>query len=143
MFENIKNNVQNKFYPVDMDECNDVEVQLGIRFPNMFKEFYKEVGYGFLSSQVDNINRVMDPKSILDFRLRQNDYEFYPDIEIYEEFEDDKLIFFEGNESSMISIGTGEENEGIVYYYDVEISKNLKEFLDKISQNDSFYYDSF
>ena len=109
----------------------------------MFKEFYKEVGYGFLSSQVDNINRVMDPKSILDFRLRQNDYEFYPDIEIYEEFEDDKLIFFEGNESSMISIGIGEENEGIVYYYDVEISKNLKEFLDKISQNDSFYYDSF
>jgi len=44
----------------------------------------------------------MDPYSIRDSRLRTNDYEFYPDIEIYDEFEDNKLIFFEGSESALI-----------------------------------------
>ena len=52
----------------------------------------------------------MDPESVLDFRLRQNDFEFYPDIEIYDEFEKDKIVFFEANESALISIGFGSDN---------------------------------
>ncbi len=39
----------------------------------------------------------MDPYSIRDFRLRVNDSEFYPDIEIYDEYENNKQIFFEGS----------------------------------------------
>ena len=82
----------------------------------------------------------MDPESVLDFRLRQNDFEFYPDIEIYDEFEEDKMIFFEANESVLISIGFGSDNSGKIYYYDEEISKNLGEFLEKLLEDDAFYY---
>ena len=82
----------------------------------------------------------MDPESVLDFRLRQNDFEFYPDIEIYNEFEEDKMIFFEANESALISIGFDSDNSGKIYYYDEEISKNLVEFLEKLSEDDTFYY---
>ena len=46
-------------------------------FPKLLRDFYLEIGYGFIGSKVGNINRIMDPVSVLDFRLRQNDFEFY------------------------------------------------------------------
>ncbi|KXT72134.1 hypothetical protein SGODD07_00823 [Streptococcus gordonii] len=101
MLEKIKLDPLNQFYPVNLDKIRDSESKLGIQIPELLKEFYAEVGYGFLKSKVDNINRIMDPESVLDFRLRQHDFEFYPDIEIYNQFEDDKLVFFEANEVTL------------------------------------------
>lgn len=143
MFEEIKLNPLNQFYPLTRDKIKKSEARLGIMFPKLLREFYLEIGYGFIGSKVGNINRIMDPASVLDFRLGQNDFEFYPDIEIYDEFEEDKMIFFEANESALISIGFGSDNSGKIYYYDVEISKNLSEFLEKLSENDTFYYKFF
>ena len=140
MFEEIKSSPLNQFYPLTRDKIKESESKLGIMFPKLLREFYLEIGYGFIGSEVGNINRIMDPESVLDFRLRQNDFEFYPDIEIYDEFEKDKIIFFEANESALISIGFGSDNSGKIYYYDEEISKNLTEFLEKLSEDDTFYY---
>ena len=140
MFEEIKSSPLNQFYPLTRDKIKESESKLGIMFPKLLREFYLEIGYGFIGSEVGNINRIMDPESVLDFRLRQNDFEFYPDIEIYNEFEKDKIIFFEANESALISIGFGLDNSGKIYYYDEEISKNLTEFLEKLSEDDTFYY---
>src|SRR5699024_2742477 len=86
-----------------------------------------------------NFNRIMDPYSIRDFRLRINDFEFYPDIEIYDEFEDGKLIFFEGNESALMSIELNGKNKCPVYYYDVQIANSLEGFLRMIVENDQYY----
>ena len=143
MFGKIKSNPSHQLHPLTKDEIKNTESKLGIIFPKLLREFYLEIGYGFIGSEVGNINRIMDPESVLDFRLRQNDFEFYPDIEIYDEFEEDKMIFFEANESALISIGFGSDNSGKIYYYDVEISKNLSEFLEKLSENDTFYYKFF
>ena len=143
MFEEIKLNPLNKFYPLNIDAIKKSESKLGLDIPQLLKEFYIEVGYGFIKSKVDNVNRVMDPESVLDFRLRQNDFEFYPDIEIFDDFEEDKLVFFEANDTVMISIGFGSNNYGKIYYYDMEISKNLKEFFDKLLEDDTFYYNLF
>lgn len=143
MFEEIKSNPLNQFYPLTRDKIKKSEARLGIMFPKLLRDFYLEIGYGFIGSKVGNINRIMDPVSVLDFRLRQNDFEFYTDIKIYDEFEEDKMIFFEANESALISIGFGSGNSGKIYYYDVEISKNLSEFLEKLSENDTFYYKFF
>ena len=140
MFEEIKSSPLNQFYPLTRDKIKESESKLGIMFPKLLREFYLEIGYGFIGSEVGNINRIMDPESVLDFRLRQNDFEFYPDIEIYDEFEEDKMIFFEANESALISIGFGSDNSGKIYYYDEEISKNLGEFLEKLLEDDTFYY---
>ena len=140
MFGKIKSNPSHQFHPLTKDEIKNSESKLGIIFPKLLRKFYLEIGHGFIGSEVGNINRIMDPESVLDFRLRQNDFEFYPDIEIYDEFEEDKMIFFEANESALISIGFGSDNSGKIYYYDEEISKNLGEFLEKLLEDDTFYY---
>ena len=140
MFGKIKSNPSHQFHPLTKDEIKNSESKLGIIFPKLLRKFYLEIGHGFIGSEVGNINRIMDPESVLDFRLRQNDFEFYPDIEIYDEFEEDKMIFFEANESVLISIGFGSDNSGKIYYYDEEISKNLGKFLEKLLEDDTFYY---
>lgn len=73
--------------------------------------------------------------------MRINDFEFYPDIEIYDEFENDKLIFFEGSESALRSIDLNDNNENPIYYYDIQIATSLTEFLRKIEENDQYYLD--
>ena len=85
----------------------------------------------------------MDPLSVVEFRLRQGQFEFLPDIEIYDVYEKDKLIFFETDESAYISIGYTGEALGKIYYYNVEIADNLEEFLLKISQDDLYFLDIF
>ncbi|RIW28910.1 hypothetical protein D3H55_20275 [Bacillus salacetis] len=138
-YEFIKANPENSFYPVTENELSEVEKELELSFPKELVDFYKEVGYGFIKGSEFCINRIMDPSSVRDFRLRVNDFEFYPDIEIYDEFEDNKLIFFEGSESALLSIELNENDRSAVYYYDIQIATSLEEFLRKIKENDKYY----
>ncbi|MDF1508149.1 SMI1/KNR4 family protein [Robertmurraya sp. DFI.2.37] len=138
-YESMKANQENSFYPVTENEIKEVEKELNLKFPKELVNFYIEVGYGFIKGSEFNINRIMDPYSVRDFRLRDNDFEFYPDIEIYDEFENNKLIFFEGSESALMSIELNEKNSSPVYYYDIQIADSLEEFLRKIEKNDKYY----
>ena len=124
-YEFIKENQEKNFYPVTENEIKEVEKELDLKFPKELINFYIEVGYGFIKGSEFNINRIMDPYSVRDFRLRVNDFEYYPDIEIYEEFENNKLIFFEGSESALMSIELNENNRSAVYYYDIQIANSL------------------
>ena len=84
----------------------------------------------------------MDPYSVKDFRMRMNDFEFYPNMEIYDEFENNKLIFFEGSESALMSMELNDDNnKNPIYYYDIQIATSLAEFLRKIEENDMYYLD--
>ena len=138
-YELIKANKENSFYPVTESEIKEAENKLNLKFPRELVNFYIEVGYGFIKGSEFNINRIMDPYSVRDFRLRINDFEFYPDIEIYNEFENEKLIFFEGSESALMSIDLNEKNSNPIYYYDIQIATSLEEFLRKIEKNDKYY----
>ncbi|WP_375090102.1 SMI1/KNR4 family protein [Peribacillus sp. RS7] len=138
-YEFTKANQENSFNPVTENEIKEVEKELDLKFPKELVNFYIEVGYGFIKGSEFNINRIMDPYSIRDFQLRVNDFEFYPDIEIYDEFENNKLIFFEGSESALMSIDLNENNRSPVYYYDIQIATSLEEFLRKIVENDKYY----
>ena len=113
-YEFIKANEENSFYPVTENEIKEVEKDLNLIFPKELVSFYIEAGYGFIKGSEFNVNRIMNPYSVRDFRLRANDFEFYPDIEIYDEFENNKLIFFEGSESALISIELNENNSSPV-----------------------------
>ncbi|WP_397540285.1 SMI1/KNR4 family protein [Rummeliibacillus pycnus] len=137
----IKANKENSFYSVTESEIEEVEKKLNLKIPIELVNFYLEVGYGFIKGSEFNINRIMDPYSIRDFRLRINDFEFYPEIEIYDEFESNKLIFFEGNESALMSIELNNNNENPIYYYDIQIATSLSGFLRKIDENDKYYLD--
>ena len=140
-YEFIKANQENSFYPVTENEIKEVEKELDLKFPKELVNFYIEVGYGFIKGSEFTINRIMHPYSVRDFRLRVNDFEFYPDIEIYAEFMNNKLIFFEGSESALMSIELNENNRSAVYYYDIQIATSLEEFLRKIEENDKYYLD--
>ena len=130
----------NTFYPVTVEKINEAEEALGIVFPQDLKDFYLEVGYGFIEGSENNINRIMGPYSVRDFRLRQNDFEFQPNIDIYNGFEEGRLYFYEVNESAFMSMGFGEDKYNAIYYYDVQIASSLKEFLQKMQDNDEYYH---
>lgn len=70
-------NKNNSFYPVSLEEIEEVEETLDLKIPKELKDFFLNVGYGFIKGSKYNINRIMDPYSIRDFRLKQNDYEFF------------------------------------------------------------------
>lgn len=82
----------------------------------------------------------MDPLSVRDFRLKQNDFEFFPDIELYDNLEDE-LIFFEANETAIISIKLVDSESSAIYYDEFKIANSLAEFLQKIAVDDMYYMD--
>ena len=65
-------------------------------------------------------------------------FQNYPDIEIYDNFENNKLIFFEVNESALLSIGL---IDGRIYYYDTPIADSLNQFFDKFIEDETYYFD--
>ncbi|MFP7493412.1 SMI1/KNR4 family protein [Terribacillus saccharophilus] len=132
-------NQGNSFYPVANRDIQAAENRLALTFPKELVLLYAEVGYGFIKGSEYNVNRIMDPYSVRDFRLRENDFVYYPDIEIYEAFENDKLIFFEGSESALFSIALNESACSPVYYYDLQIAESLEEFLRKMNTDDKYY----
>jgi hypothetical protein len=129
----------NSFFSVALDEINVVEKELELVLPQDLKDLYLTVGYGFIKGWEYNVNRIMHPYSVRDFRKRQNDFEFFPDIDIYDEVEHNTLIFFEANESALMSIGIDDDNYGAIFSYYVKIAENLKEFLIKLQENDRYY----
>lgn len=138
-FEFLKYHNGSEFYPVKVEEINELEKKLNLTVPRELKDLLLEIGYGFIKGSENNVNRIMDTDSIRDFRLRKGDFEFYPDIEIYDDYEDGKLIFFEGSESALLSIELTERSTSSIFYYDVKIADSLVEFLLKIQEDDKFY----
>lgn len=138
----INEDKKNEFFPLNEDEIVKVESELNMILPKPLKDFYNEIGYGFLKSSEYNVNRLMDPESVRDFRLRVNDYKYFPDIEIYDEYEKNKLIFFEASETALMSIGTTADDNRI-YYYDVPIADSLVDFLVKMMEDDKYYLELF
>ncbi|MEW4024385.1 hypothetical protein CS954_21380 [Bacillus siamensis] len=140
-YDFIKTYKENTFYPVSENEILEVENRLGLRLPYDLRQFLLEIGYGFLKKSEYNINRILGPASLRDARLKVNDFEFYPDIEVYEELEEDKLIFFEANESALLLIALGNEQNNAIYYDDIKIADSLEEFLIELMKNDKYYLD--
>lgn len=138
-YDFLKEDSENKFYPVKLEEINELEEDLKLQVPKELKKLLLEIGYGFINGSEYNANRIMDTYSIRDFRLRQGDFQFYPDIDMYDEYEEDKLMFFEGSESALISIELTDKDINNIFYYDVKIADSLEEFLLKIKQDDSYY----
>lgn len=122
-----------KLYDLSENQVLDAEKRMGIRFPGDLFDFYLEYGYGFVINTKQAINRLMDPQSCADIRLREDIYEFDPDLEMYEIYEDETLLFFEINEGVYASIGM---NDGKIYFADQVIADSLSDFLKKIVDPD-------
>lgn len=139
MFESIKNNPNNTFYPVEFEAIHKAESNMGVMIPDILKQFYLNVGYGFLESHNNNINRLMGPGSVEEFYLGIGQFENSEEVEILQSYTKDKLVFFEVHESLFLSIGITKLNKGEIYYYDELIANDLNEFFDKYLLNEKFF----
>lgn len=122
-----------KAYKVHENEIAEAENKMGISFPDDLRNFYKEVGYGFVNSEPGAINRLIGPLGCADIRLREDIYEYDPDLEMYEIYEENSVIFFEVNEGVYMSIGL---NDGKIYFADKIVAESLLDFLKKIVEPD-------
>ncbi|EJR75890.1 SMI1/KNR4 family protein [Bacillus cereus] len=126
------------FYPIYQDEIDEAESLLQMELPKELKRFYQEIGCGFLKSDTRTFfNRFMDPISVADFRLRQDIYEYNPNLD-----DNDSLVFFEVTELNFLTIKFKEENElgqCPTYSEDEKIADSLEEFLIKMDENPDYY----
>ncbi|MEC3334226.1 SMI1/KNR4 family protein [Bacillus cereus group sp. MYBK181-1] len=128
------------FYPLPKEEIAEAEDLLKMQFPKELKRFYEEIGYGFLKTNKTLINRFMDPFSVVDFRLRQDIYEYNPNLDDVDD--DESLVFFEVSEISFLTIKFKQENElgqCPIYYGSTRIADSLEEFLIKMEGNPDYY----
>ena len=139
MIKDVINKKGNTFYSLKPGAVNRAQDALGIILPKELKEFYEQVGYGFLDSKEENFNRIMDPNSLCEFRFRKGQFSNDPELEIYEDDERDKLIFFEICEGVYLSIGFSNENNGKVFSGEKVIADSLKEFLIKYQENEQYF----
>ncbi|MCP1161276.1 SMI1/KNR4 family protein [Bacillus infantis] len=136
-FDFIKNGIHN-FYKVTVNDIISSEKKLGISFPIELREFFKEVGYGFIKGKsVNSINRFMDPNSIAEITLREGYYEYDPDLEIYDE--KDKLIFYEVNEGVYLTLDLNSTPNTPVYYFDAKIADSLTDFMKKVDKDSEYF----
>ena len=99
------NNSSSGFYKVDENEIALLREKIKSEIPADLVELWNKIGYGFLISENNNVNRIMDPLSVIDFRFGQGDFEYLPDIEIYKEFQNDKLIFLKAMKVLIYQLG--------------------------------------
>lgn len=140
MFEKVQNNPNNILNKVEEEKVLLAEERMGLLIPDELRKFYLQVGCGKIYSLDNSINRLMGPLSCADIRLREDVYEYDPDLEVYELYEDDKMIFFEINEGvyALIELSNNEHNK--IYFADELIADSLEEFLEKIE--DSNYWNN-
>lgn len=139
MFETIKNNPQNTFYPVNDEAIHRAESNMGIMIPDALIQFYLTVGYGFLETCRHNINRIMGPSSIEEFYLGTGQFQNSEEVEIFAKYTKDKLIFFEVTESLFLSIGITKMNKGKIYYYDELIANDMNDFFEKYLEDERYF----
>ncbi|MES5928500.1 SMI1/KNR4 family protein [Bacillus cereus group sp. MG9] len=139
--ESIKSDQTPIFYPLKSEEIEEAEDLLKMKFPKELKNFYKEIGYGFLeASSKFFFNRFMDPFSVVDFRLRQDIYEYNPNIDGVDD--EESLVFFEVTELSFLTIKFKQANElgqCPIYSGSMKIAGSLEEFLIKMDENPDYY----
>lgn len=127
------------FYEVDCKDIKSAEDRMQLSFPSELKNFYMSHGYGFLDSSQGNFNRIMDPASVADFRLQENEYENMESIEIYNS-DMDKLIFFEVSEGLYLSIELTTKYKQKVFLMDKVLSNSLEEFFENYTKDENLIY---
>lgn len=151
MFENFKiyisdvknpeNDLKHKFYKVKYDSIEKAEDS--IQLPIELKLFYEEVGYGIFYQKSNSIDRLLSPMQVKQINLKEDFYEFDPDLEVYgSDFYKDKLIFFEVNEGNYLLIDINDiQEKNAIYYFEKKIANSLREFLEKFD-NEGHYFES-
>jgi len=121
---------KHQLFPLSIVLINKVENIMQIPFE--LKEFYNKIGYGFFYNQKKTaFNRLMDIGSFEMINLREDFYEFDPQLEIYDIlYQREKLLFFEIIEGNYLAIDINETNgKNAIYHFEKKIADSLEDFL--------------
>lgn len=113
---------------------------IGYEFPAELKNFWTEIGCGYLCS-IDRLdNGLEEPKTILDIYFQEGDWtDIGCNCDIIAENE---LPFFRTNNLSYLTIGLEKGiNFGKVYKSGEEIASTLTDFIKSLMKNPAYYLD--
>jgi hypothetical protein len=117
------------------------EKRLGFVFPQELRKFYLDIGWGFINCDDEgNINRLMNPDSVADFRLRENIHATDPVAEDYTK--PNELVFFEVNECNYLVLKLDEITEDgkcPIYFVDTKIANSLDEFIFRMKEDPAYF----
>ena len=137
-------NEKNKIYKFPLEEIEEEENEMNIKFPAELREFYEKYGYGKINDMnFSCFNRLLAPSQCADIRLRRDYYKYDPELETYTWYERNcnRMIFFEVNEGIYLMIDLkGEKNA--IYDGNIKIADSLEEFLIKM-YDDGAYYEEY
>ena len=123
--------MKHSFLPVDTVRVHQAEEKLGFPLPQELKDFYMEVGYGYMhQAQDSNHNTVMYPLDVADAYLRKGEYDnnFLASTGLYEE--PYKLLFYDALEGCFAWMDLRESKPTSSIYYIGENDKIADSLLD-------------
>lgn len=144
-----KGGYHNNFYKLDISSIKKVENKLHIIFPSQLVDFYKEIGYGFLTmphEAPDNYvfsctNRINSPRMIEDMLINGESSGLIDEMTL-ELLEPGDIPFFEiGDSSSFLIMKTKSENPNAVWSdCGVKIEDSFEKFIWNLYYEDPAYY---
>lgn len=139
----------NSFYKFDIYEIKKAENKLNIVFPSQLVDFYKEIGYGFLTMPYEApddyifscTNRINSPDMIEDMLINREGSGLI-DEDTLEILEPGDIPFFEiADSSSFMVMKTKSENPNAVWYMGHEkIEDSFEEFIKNLYFKGPDYY---
>ena len=139
MYEEIRNIILNnenfEIYKVEEKSISESEKRMGIIFPEDIRSFYLEIGYGFVSNTLRNINRIMAPEDVADF-VTETDFYEYIDKSVYDE---DSFAIFHVTGEDYLTYKFFGSNKGVIMYFDRVIADSFMSFIKKLIDNPCFY----
>jgi hypothetical protein len=125
--------MKHSFLPVDPIRISQAEEKLGFPLPKELKEFYTEIGYGYMYQvQESQHNTFMYPLDVADAYLRTGEYDnnFLSSTGLYDE--PYKLLFYDAMEGCFAWMDLRESKATSTVYYigeDDKIADSLEDFL--------------
>lgn len=137
-------NEKNEIYKTTSEKIDRAEKEMQMSFPKELSDFYNLYGSGFINGELrKTFNRLLSPLQCADIRLRRDYYEYDPELESYksDELIYNRMIFFEVNEGSYLTISLDEGEKSAIYYGSEKIADSLEEFLIKMYDDGTYYFD--
>jgi hypothetical protein len=142
--------VNNIFYPVSDEAIKKAEGLLKIEFPPQLKEFYREIGYGFLVAPENppnkysfyNTNRINPPGVISDILVDGQESGLIS-REAYEDLEPGDLPFFEiGDSCRYLIMKLNSDNPNAVWSVSgIKIEDSFEKFIWRLYYESTWFYD--
>jgi hypothetical protein len=131
--------MKHSFLPVDFARITQAEGRLGFFFPKELKEFYTQIGYGYMHQEQENYhNNFMYPLKVADAYLRQGafDNNFLASTGLYDDSY--KLLFYDAVEGCFAWMDLRETGPTSPIFYigdNDKIANSLEEFLREYDAN--------